>query len=565
MTPNHTNIRGWLPTWLLGSENTYCIAADVSAPTALLGPGVAQAAFSLCKNALLFNPMSYLSPETQVTQAGQAIKMNAMALSSLSQVYETNIGPSGTLKMLITPSGSIKVTKDGAVLSREIQFSHPTALVVNRLTTSLAAEVGDGTSSFVVLCCKIFLNGFKYFTEGSTIHGILESLEVAKKEAVVCLKHEVRPLEEGSLDRIAFTSLSTKVDTKMAKRLADIVVGALKNIQGSQFFDTNMIEVIKMGEGDPSETRLIEGLVLDHAGRHTSMPKLVENAVILMTNISLEYEKPEINSAFYYSTSEQRESMVESERAFIIERARAIAAFARKVREEHGKNLVVISERGIDPFSLEVLASENILALRRAKRRNLERLVKMCGGSLVSRIDELDTRVLGFCNKVSVHSLGDDKYTFIEGTPFKESCTVLVRGGNDVEMERMVSAIKSTIKSVSHAMRDKVFINGGIQLYSKLAKHMDAKCKTSEHNLGFRILRDSYLDMVKVLVRNSGKDIEEVTGLIESGRYKHEDVADNFCVAMRVVVNACTAAMNLLLVDEIIRAGKPLKEEKQQG
>ena len=108
--------------------------------------------------------MPYLSAETQVTQTGQAIKLNAMALASLSQVYETNIGPFGTLKMLITPSGSIKVTKDGAILSREIQFSHPTALVVNRLTKSLATEVGDGTSSFVVLCCKTFLNGFRYTT-----------------------------------------------------------------------------------------------------------------------------------------------------------------------------------------------------------------------------------------------------------------------------------------------------------------------------------------------------------------------------------------------------------------
>ncbi|KAL0265700.1 UNVERIFIED_CONTAM: hypothetical protein PYX00_011414 [Menopon gallinae] len=497
--------------------------------------------------------------------AGQAIKLNAMAMTSLCHVYETNIGPFGTLKMLITPSGTIKTTKDGSVLSREIQFSHPTAIVVTRLTKSLAAEVGDGTSSFVVLCCRTFLNGFRYFNDGASLHRIVETLEGAKTVLVDHLRSEARPLEEGMLEKIAFASLCTKVEAGVAGRLAAIVVDALRNIQGARFFDTNMVEVMKMGEGDIRETRLVEGLVLDHAGRHMSMPRRLENVAILITNMSLEYEKPEINSTFYYSTAEQREKMVESEKAFILERAQAVARFARKLREERGKNLVVISERGIDPFSLEVLAAEGVLALRRAKRRNMERLVKMCGGSLVSTVGDLDTKNLGFCSRVTVHTVGEDKYTFVEGTPFKESCTILVRGSSDAEMERTVGAIRSTLTSVSHAMRDRVFINGGIQLYYSLSRLMDTKARESSANVGFRILRDTYLDMAKVLVRNSGRNVEEEIGRMESGTYKHEDVPENLCVVMRVLVNSCTAAMNLLLVDEIIKAGKSMKEERQQG
>lgn len=527
-------------------------------------PLVSGVRFTSCFKKIKMTPMSYLSAETQITQAGQAIKLNAMAMTSLSQVYETNIGPFGTLKMLITPSGTIKTTKDGSVLSREIQFSHPTAIVITRLTNSLATEVGDGTSSFVVLCCRTFLNGFRYFNDGAGPHKIVGSLERAKAVLVDYLRAEARPLEEGLLEKIAFTSLSTKVEASAARRLAGIVVSALQSIKGSQFFDTNMIEVMKMGEGSLCETRLVEGLVLDHAGRHMSMPRHLENVAILITNMSLEYEKPEINSTFYYSTAEQREQMVESEKAFILERARAVAQFARRLRDERGKNLVVISERGIDPFSLEILAAENVLALRRAKRRNMERLVRMCGGNLVSTVSGLDVNNLGFCNRVTVHTVGEDKYTFVEGTPFRESCTILVRGSNDAEMERIVGAVKSTLTSVSHAMRDKVFINGGVQLYHKLSMLMDTKAREGgADNVGFRILRDTYLDMAKVLVRNSGRNVEEEVGKMESGEYKHEDVPDNLCVLMRVLVNSCTAAMNLLLVDEIIKAGKSMKEEKQ--
>ena len=224
----------------------------------------------------------------------------------------------------------------------------------------------------------------------------------------------------------------------------------------------------------------------------------------------------------------------------------------------------MISERGIDPFSLDVLASDSILALRRAKRRNMERLVRMCGGSLVSRVEELETKNLGFCNRIRVVAVGEEKYTFLEGTPFKESCTILVRGSSEIEMERMVNAIRSAIKSVSHAMRDGVFVEGGVKLYADLARFMDARSRESETGLGFRILRDSYLDMVKVLVRNEGRNVEEEISHIESGNYSHESVPDNFCVVMRVLANSCTAAMNLLLVDEMIRAGKPIKEEKQE-
>lgn len=506
--------------------------------------------------------MSYFSPETQITQSGQAIKLNAMALNSLCQIYETNIGPFGTLKMLITPSGSIKSTKDGSVLSREIQFSHPTAILVNRLTNSLYVEVGDGTSSFVVLCCKTFLNGFKYFNDGCSIHKILISLEIAKKSLVNYLKTETKPLEEDTINKLAFNGLATKVEANTARILSNIVFKAIENIKDSKFFDTNMIEIMKMGEGDVNQTKLIEGLVLDHAGRHALMPKELSDVAILITNISLEYEKPEVNSAFYYSSASQREKMVESERAFILERANKIAEFARYIREKESKSLLVISERGIDPFSLEVLAAENILALRRAKRRNLERLIKMCGGNLVSKIEDLDIKNLGFCGKAYVKSIGEEKYTFIENTPFKESCTILVRGSSDLEMEKIVNAIKSTIKSISHAIRDKVFIRGGLELYSKLVDFMDSKSIIEDNNVGFMILKDTYLDIMKILIRNSGRNVEQEIGLIKNKKFVYEKIEENFCVVLRVLVNSCTAAMNLLLVDEIIRAGKPVNEEK---
>lgn len=492
------------------------------------------------------------NPTDQVSQSGQALKMNSLALSSLSSLFEMNLGPDGSSKMLITPSGAIKVTKDGSTLLKEIQFAHPTAIVMKNMAASLSNEVGDGTTSFVVFTSKIFLSAVKFINEGASIHKIIEELEKTKQEIMNWMKEQVVPLPKESIPTMIEQVLATKISDY--KNLAQIITKAMENIDKT---DTNMIEVMKMGEGEVNETRLINGLVLDHGGRHTGMPLKLEDCAILITNISLEYEKPEINSSFYYSTSEEREKIVEMERNFILERAEAISRLSLEVKKLN-KNLVVISEKGIDPYSLEILAKNGILGLRRAKRRNMERLSKMCEAKLVTRIEELKLENLGFAQKVTQYSIGDDKFTFVEGTPSKQSCTILVRGNNDLEMERIISAIKSAIKSVNFALQDGVYLRGGIEFYYNLSKFL------SKPGLGFKIMNEAILEMMKVLIRNKGKIVVEELTSIESGNYEFETVFDNFCVLIRVMSNSITAAMNFLLVDEIIRAGRPVKEENKK-
>lgn len=499
-----------------------------------------------------------LSSETQMTQQGQAIRMNYMAINSLAQIFESNIGPNGTYKMLITPSGQMKVTKDGATLSKEISFTHPTAVVVNRQISSLAQEVGDGTSSFVVLLSKIFNSAFKYFMDGISIYQIIESIEDAKKDLINVLRGEVKPLTEDVLKKLLFISLNTKIEKEMAEKLTDIVIDALENIKGNRFFDTNMIEIMKM-PGD-NEVKLINGLVLDHGNRHYAMPTKLENCAIFITNMSLEYERPEVHSGFYYASVEERKKIVENERNFIIQRAVAIAEMGKQLQNE-GKSLIVISERGIDPYSLEILANANILALRRAKRRNLERLINMCGGTIISRMEEIKVENLGFCRKAYVKDDGDEKFTFIEGTPFKNSCTILIKGDNPLEMDKIHNAIKSSFKSLTLAIKDKVYLEGGYKIYYKLIQVMTQRLKEKKNSIGYKILKEAYEEMLKILIKNTNQNCEETLSLLERDEYVYEEIPENIAVVSSVLMNSCVSAMNLLLIDEIIKAGKPIREE----
>merc|ERR1711953_874538 len=213
--------------------------------------------------------------------------------------------------------------------------------------------------------------------------------------------------------------------------------------------------------GLTNETRLIKGLVMDHGSRHPDMPKRLENCYILTCNVSLEYEKSEVNAGFFYSSSEQRDKLVESERKFTDDKVKKIIELKRKVcTEENKKSFVIINQKGIDPPSLEMLAHENIIALRRAKRRNMERLPLAVGGVAVNSVDDLDVDDLGYADCVYEQALEDDKYTFIEGVKNPHSCTILIKGSNDHSIAQMKDALHDGLRAVKNTIDDEALVPG---------------------------------------------------------------------------------------------------------
>ena len=172
--------------------------------------------------------------------------------------------------------------------------------------------------------------------------------------------------------------------------MIEIVVDAVNCIRiPDRPIDLFMVEIMHMTHKLATDTRLVRGLVLDHGARHPDMPKHLKNCYILTSNISLEYEKTEVLGGFFFSTADQREKLASSERKFTDDRCRKIIELKRKVCEGNNKTFVVINQKGIDPVCLDMLAKENIIALRRAKRRNMERLILACGGNAVNSVEEL--------------------------------------------------------------------------------------------------------------------------------------------------------------------------------
>jgi len=527
--------------------------------------------------------VTVVNSKADVLKASQALAVNLNAAKGLQEVMKTNLGPRGTLKMLVGGAGQIKITKDGHVLLGEMQIQHPTASMIARAATAQDEITGDGSTSTVMFIGELMKLAEQSLAEGLHPRLIAEGFDLAREEMVKFLDTFKVAVKDPLNDRerlvcVARTSLRTKIAPFIADPMSEVCVDAVKCIKKeNQSLDLHMVEILHMKNKLVTDTRLIKGMVLDHGARHPDMPKRLQNCYILTCNCSLEYEKSEVNAGFFYSSSEQRDKLVESERKFTDEKVRKIVALKQKVcTEENKKTFVVINQKGIDPPSLEMLAHEGIIALRRAKRRNMERLPLAVGGNAVNSVDDLDVDDLGYADLVYEQTLEDDKYTFIEGVKFPNSCTILIQGSTDHSIAQMKDALRDGLRAVQNTIEDAAVIPGAGAFEVAGHVHLEQFKRTvqGKPRLGVELFGRALLTVPKTLLENSGMDVQEKLLKVVSEREAKnvpvgisvatgdpidpmmEGIWDNYIVKKQMLGLAPVLAQQLLLVDEVIRAGK---------
>ncbi|XP_002739423.1 T-complex protein 1 subunit zeta [Saccoglossus kowalevskii] len=519
-----------------------------------------------------------LNPKAEVARAAQALAINIIAARGLQDVLKTNLGPKGTIKMLVSGSGDIKLTKDGNVLLHEMQIQHPTASLIAKVATAQDDITGDGTTSNCLIIGELLKQADLYVSEGVHPRLITEGFEIAKEEALKTLDKVKlsKEMDRDTLISVASTSLRTKVHAELADILTEVIVDAVLAIkQSSEAIDLHMIEIMQMMHRSDTDTQLIRGLVMDHGARHPDMKKRVDNAFILTCNVSMEYEKSEVNAGFFYKSAAEREKLVEAERQFTDEKVKKVIELKKKVCDTDDKGFVVINQKGVDPLSLDMLAKEGIVALRRAKRRNMERLALACGGMAMNSVDDMTPDCLGFAGQVYEHVLGEDKYTFIEDCKNPQSVTILIKGPNKHTLTQIKDAIHDGLRAVKNAIEDAAVVPGAgaleMAIHDALTKHK-ASVK-GRARLGVQAFADAMLVIPKTLATNSGFDPQETivklqedftdishpVGLdVNSGEAlipADHGIWDNYCVKKQLLHSCTVIASNLLLVDEIMRAG----------
>lgn len=314
---------------------------------------------------------------------------------------------------------------------------------------------------------------------------------------------------------------------------------------------------------------------MDHGARHPDMAKKVTDAYILTCNVSMEYEKSEVNSGFFYKSAEEREKLVAAERKFTDDKVQKVIELKNKVCEGNNKGFVVINQKGIDPFSLDTLAKNGIVGLRRAKRRNMERLTLACGGIAMNSFDDLTPECLGHAGLVYEHVLGENKYTFIEELKNPLSVTILIKGPNKHTLAQIKDAVHDGLRAVKNAIEDGSVVPGAGAFEVAVSAALTEFKKTvkGRARLGVQAFADALLVIPKILAQNSGYDPQETivklqeeyaeaktpVGIdLSSGEAlvpSDSGIWDNYRVKRQLLHSCTVIASNLLLVDEIMRAG----------
>lgn len=525
-----------------------------------------------------------LNAQADVIGQKHALNMNINAAKGLQNVLRTNLGPRGTMKMLVSGAGDVKLTKDGKVLLDEMQIQHPTAAIIARTATAQDDITGDGTTSNVLFTGELLHQANRYLDEGLHPRVIVEGFEAAREETLKFLdtfQEKIKmPIDRDTMVQVARTSLRTKLHPELADHMTEIIVDAVRTIhKDDQPIDLHMIEIMHMRHKTAFDTRFVDGLVLDHGARHPNMGHRMDNVFIFILNVSLEYERSENTAGLYWKNAEERAKMVAAERKFTDDKVRQVIAFKNEICQGENKDagFVVINQKGIDPTSLDMLAKEGISGIRRAKLRNMERLAKSVGGYAVNSLDEISPECLGRAKTVYESTLGEDKYTFVEGCKNAVSCTILITGPNDHTIRQIKDAIRDGLRAVVNVLVDESLIPGAGAF--EIAAHMHLQKFKQQvkgrAKLGVAAFADALLTIPKTLAQNAGLDpqttlislLEEAsTGAkvgvdLTTGKPilpGKDGIWDNYRVKKQFLHLGSLIAVKLLLVDEVMRAGRQM-------
>ncbi len=358
-------------------------------------------------------PIVVLKEGTTETKDKDAQKNNITAAKLVAEVVRSSLGPRGMDKMLVSPVGDVTITNDGATILKEIDIQHPAAKMMVEVSKSIDNEVGDGTTSSVVITGSLLEKAEELIERNVHPSIIVDGYKKCSSKAIEILRDVsilVKPDDKDMLRKISETSMSSKMVSANSKHLSDIVVesilSAADNVGDDKLkVDIDNIQVNKKPGGAIDDTSLIRGIVLDKEVAHSGMPKRIEEAKIALVNSPLEIEKPEFDTKISISSPEQMKSFLDEENSLL-------KGMVAKVVST-GAN-VLVCQKGIDDIAQHYLTKFGILAVRRVKESDMAKLSRASGARIVTNIDELTEADLGYSKLVEERKVENDKWVFVE-------------------------------------------------------------------------------------------------------------------------------------------------------
>ncbi len=526
---------------------------------------------------------------TSRSRGRDAQKANIVAAKIIAESVRSSLGPKGMDKMLVDGFGDVTITNDGATILDEMEVQHPAAKMMVEVAKTQDDEVGDGTTTAVVVAGELLKKAEDLIDQGIHPTIIVDGYRAASAKALEILDQiavKVDPSDKSTLRKVAEVSLASKLLSEY-KEMADLAVNAVlqvaeKNEEGGYRVDIDDIKVEKKPGESLLDTALIKGIVLDKEVVHPGMPKRIEDAKIALVDAPLEVEKTEFDAKINIENPEQMKSFLDEEEKMLKDMVEKVSS--------SGAN-VLLCEKGIDDVAQHYLAKKGILAVRRVKQSDMEKLVKATGARIVSNVDDLKAGDLGWAKLVEERKVADDKMTFVEGAKNPKAVTILVRGGSERLVDEAERSIHDALCVVRDVVRDPRVVAGGGAPEAEIARELRlyAQKQSGKEQLAVLAFAESLESVPVALAENAGLDPIDIMvqlrashekGLVWAGvdvfdgkvaDMKEKGVLEPHGVKVQVVKSAAEAAGMILKIDDVIASARskegpgPSKEKEEGG
>ncbi len=457
----------------------------------------------------------FIMPEgTQRSTGRNAQRNNIMAAKLVAETVRTTLGPKGMDKMIVDSMGDVTITNDGVTILEEMQIEHPAAKMIVEVAKTQDDEVGDGTTTAVVIAGELLKKAEDLLEQEIHPTVITKGYRMSAEKAQEILQSMSEPVsikDVSTLKKVAMTAMVGKSAESAKELLADITFNAVKNVaeeyEGNTIIDDEDIKIEKKVGGRVEDTELVRGIVLDKEKVHSAMPRVVDNSKIALVDSPIEIKNTEIDAKIQITDPGQLQNFLDMEEKMLM-------GMVNKI-EASGAN-VVFCQKGIDDLAQHYLSKRGIYACRRVKKSDMEKLAKATGANIITNLDDLGVKDLGKSGMVEELKVGDEEMTFVRECKNPKSVTILVKGGTEHVVDEVKRAIDDAVGGLIAALRSKKVVAGAasteIELSKQLRKFADGM--SGREQLAVLAFADAMEVIPRTLAENAGLDpIDVVTEL----------------------------------------------------
>ena len=521
-------------------------------------------------------PVLILKEGTTRSRGKEAQRNNIMAARVIGEVLKTTLGPRGMDKMLIDSLGDITITNDGAAILKEIDVEHPAAKMMVEIAKTQDDMVGDGTTSAVVLASELLRKAEELLDQNIHPTILVSGYRKASVKAIEAIGKMAVPLDindRKTLLKVALTSMSSKAVGSARDHLAEISIDAVKQIAeqrgGKTIADIDNIQLVKKTGKSLLETQLIQGIIIDKEVVSPGMPKSKENAKIALLDSALEIEKTEITAEIRIKDPKQMKAFLDQETDMMQDMVTKIKASGADV---------IFCQKGVDDMVQHFLSKEGIMAARRVKESDMEKLARATGGRIVSNLDDLKKADLGSAGLVDERKIGDDKMIFVEKCKDPHSVAILIRAGLERLVDEAERAMTDSLSVVSDVIENNSIVAGGGAVEIEIAKELRkyATKVGGREQLAVEAFADAVEVIPRTLAENAG--LEPIDILVElrqvhdkeTGKYMginvftgklqnsiENGVIEPIVVKEQAIKSAAESAAMILRIDDVITSKSP--------